>query len=183
MVHEDSRSVVIVETEYPTYSGRLTESFFREPALYSLGSGSWGDGSDDNWDDRNLYLSGYAKIGGPNYVFSEPTGAMVLNHRKSETYKEYKFFYTSSTDFDRSSKVSTNPFVNYYTSKSEHPSEIDPNYKNSTALDRMIYSGVKNTVKTTLDGDLPVIIRTSAPTVAVPTDVGISKLRIDEKKN
>ena len=108
---------------------------------------------------------------------------MVLNHRKSETYKEYKFFYTSSTDFDRSSKVSTNPFVNYYTSKSEHPSEIDPNYKNSTALDRMIYSGVKNTVKTTLDGDLPVIIRTSAPTVAVPTDVGISKLRIDEKKN
>ena len=183
MEHEDSRSVVIVETEYPTYSGRLTESFFREPALYSLGSGSWGDGSDDNWDDRNLYISGSAKIGGPNYVFSEPTGAMVLNHRKSETYKEYKFFYTSSTDFDRSSKVSTNPFVNYYTSKSEHPSEIDPNYKNSTALDRMIYSGVKNTVKTTLDGDLPVIIRTSAPTVAVPTDVGISKLRIDEKKN
>ena len=46
----------------------------------------------------------------------------------------------------------------------------------------MFFSGVKNTVKTTLDGDLPVIIRTNAPTVAVPTDVGISKLRIDEKK-
>ena len=95
---------------------------------------------------------------------------------------EYKFFYTSSTDFDRSTPLSTNKFLNFYTSKSEHPSDRDPEYKNSTALDRMFFSWVKNTVKTTLDGDLPVIIRTNAPTVAVPTDVGISKLRIDEKK-
>ena len=180
--HEDSRSVVIVKTEYPSYSGKITESFFREPALYSLGSGSWGDGSNDNWDDRNLYISASAVIGGPNKIFSEPTGAMILNHRESERNKKYKFFYTSSTDFDRSTPLSTNKFLNFYTSKSEHPSDRDPEYKNSTALDRMFFSGVKNTVKTTLDGDLPVIIRTNAPTVAVPTDVGISKLRIDEKK-
>ena len=180
--HEDSRSVVIVKTEYPSYSGRITESFFREPALYSLGSGSWGDGSDDNWDDRNLYISASAVIGGPNKIFSEPTGAVILNHRESEINKKYKFFYTSSTDFDRSTPLSTNKFLNFYTSKSEHPSDRDPEYKNSTALDRMFFSGVKNTVQTTLDGDLPVIIRTNAPTVAVPTDVGISKLRIDEKK-
>ena len=31
-----------------------------------------------------------------------------------------------------------------------------------------------------LDGDLPIIIRKTAPTVAVPTDVGISDLQVDE---
>ena len=37
---------------------------------------------------------------------------------------------------------------------------------------------IKNT---TIDGDSPVIIRTSAPTVATPTNFGISGLQIDDE--
>ena len=45
----------------------------------------------------------------------------------------------------------------------------------------MFFEGVKNTSETTIDGDLPFIITTTAPTVAVPTSKGISKLTIDQK--
>ena len=44
----------------------------------------------------------------------------------------------------------------------------------------MFYEGVKNTSNTTLDGDLPVIVRTTAPTVAIPTNFGTSQLQIDD---
>ena len=37
-------------------------------------------------------------------------------------------------------------------------------------------------VNTTLNGDLPIIVKISAPTVAVPTDIGISKLKVDESR-
>ena len=170
--HEDSRSLVMVKAEYPTYDANITERLFREPSLYKFAA-------NDNYEDRNLYISGSAKYGGPNYVFSEPTGAMATVNRISTHNKVYKFFYTSSADFDRSSRYTTNPTLNFYTSKSLNETDLDPEYQYVLALNRSIYEGVKNTVHTTLDGDLPIIVRTSAPTVAVPTDVGISKLKID----
>ena len=45
----------------------------------------------------------------------------------------------------------------------------------------MFYDGVKNTSDTTIDGDLPFIVTMTAPTVAVPTTKGISKLSVNQK--
>ena len=173
--HEDSRSIVIVETAYPTYTASIDSSdTFEKPALYKLNQ------TNDNYEDRNLYISASAKYGGPNYVFSEPTGAVILENRKSEINQEYRFFYTSSDGFDRSSKYTTNKFQNFYTSKSLVESDLDPEYQYVLPLNRMFYEGVKNTSNTTLDGDLPVIVRTTAPTVAIPTNFGTSQLQIDD---
>ena len=47
----------------------------------------------------------------------------------------------------------------------------------------MFFKGVKNTSETTIDGDLPFIVTQTAPTVAVPTTKGISKLTIDQKSD
>ena len=177
--HEDSRSLVIVNSDYPTYEATVSGSMFLAPSLYKLAA-------NDNYNtqaqgrDRNLYISGSAKYGGPNYVFSEPTGAMATANRISIDNKVYKFFYTSSADFDRSSRYTTNPTLNFYSSKSLNETDLDPEYQYVLALNRSFYEGVKNTIHTTLDGDLPIIVRTSAPTVAVPTDVGISKLKVDK---
>ena len=172
--HEDSASIVSIQTEYPTYTGEIDSSdTFLKPSLYKFEA-------NDNFDDRNLYISGSAKYGGPNYVFTEATASMVMESRLSEHNLEYQFFYTSSGDFDRSSRFTTDPFLNFYTSKSLHPSDLDPEYDNILALNRSFYEGVKNSRATTLDGDLPIIIRTSAPTVATPVDFGISRLRIDD---
>lgn len=176
--HEDSRSLVILETDpaqtYPNYDANINERLFREPSLYRFATS-------DNYEDRNLYISGSAKYGGPNYVFSEPTGAMALQNRISENNKEYKFFYTSSLEFDMGSRYTSDIYIHKYTSKSLHETDLDPEYDKILAWNRSFFEGVKNTTHTTLDGDLPIIVRTSAPTVAVPTDLGISKLKIDKK--
>jgi len=173
---ETSHSVIKIESEYPNYDGTVdkTQRSFEFPALYNFAT-------NDNYDDRNLYISGSAKVGGPNYVFSEPTGAMVINQRLSEHNQEYKFFYTSSADFEKSSRFSIHPLENLYNSRSLHESDRDTSYQHTTAFKRMFYEGVKNTSDTTLDGDLPVIITTTAPTVAIPGNKGFGKLTIDQK--
>ena len=47
-----------------------------------------------------------------------------------------------------------------------------------TALNRSFYEGVKNTISTTIDGDYPVVIRVTSPTVAVPTDSTDTNLNV-----
>ena len=61
-------------------------------------------------------------------------------------------------------------------------SDLDTGYQHITAWNRSFYEGVKNTSNTTLDGDSPIIIRTTSPTVAVPTDSPDSNLTIIDKE-
>ena len=179
--NETSHSITKFTAEYPSYTASIdTNDRFYTPSLYKFEA-------NDNYEDRNLYISGSAKYGGPNYVFSEPTGAMVIESRKSTYNTEYRYFYTSSDDYDRSSKFTSNRFLNFYTSKSLVESDRDPEYQYVLSLNRSFYEGVKNTKDTTLDGDIPVIIKTSAPTVAVPivklgdpNQGGRGVLRIDD---
>ena len=172
---EASHSVLKLEAEYPFYEGEIDSSdTFRKPSLYKFTT-------NDNFVDRNTYISGAVTFGGPSSIYSEATGAMVINQRLSEHNQEYKFFYNSDDAYLKSSKYSINPFENLYSSRSLHPSDRDTSYQETTAFKRLFYEGVKNTSETTLDGDLPFIVTMTAPTVAVPTTKGISKLTIDQK--
>ena len=172
---ETSHSILKIETEYPYYEGNIDSSdTFEKPSLYKFTT-------NDNLDDRNTYISGSVTYGGPDSIYQEATGAMVTEQRLSEQNKEYKFFYDNESDYARSSKYSINPFENFYSSRSLHASDLDSEYQNITSFNRLFYEGVKNTSDTTIDGDLPVIVTTTAPTVAVPTTKGISKLSIDQK--
>ena len=100
----------------------------------------------------------------------------------SENNLEYKFFYTSSIEYDLSQKYTLDNFLHLYTSKSLHPTDLDAGYQNITPFRRSFYEGVKNTKNTTIDGDYPVIIRTTSPTIAVPTDGADSNLRVVDDK-
>tara|TARA_B100000902_G_C27322317_1_gene925534 strand:+ start:5882 stop:10303 length:4422 start_codon:yes stop_codon:yes gene_type:complete len=175
---EASHSLLKISTEYPVYEGELDKQVFRFdlPSLYKFAA-------NDNFDDRNLYISGSAKYGTPDYVYQEPTGAMVINQRLSEHNQEYKFFYNSAEDWAKSSLYSIDPHVNFYNSKSLYTSDKDTSYQHTLAFRRLFYEGVKNTSDTTIDGDLPFIVTSTAPTVAVPTNSGISKLSIDQSGN
>ena len=181
--HEDSRSIVNVKTEYPNYVGNIdSNDTFRRPSLYSFGvNDNFYSNSPDNPSDRNFYISGSAKQGGPNYVYTEATGAMVTENRISLHNKEYAFFYTSSEHYDKSSHFTPRKDFNFYYSSSYNETDLDPGYDEILPLNRSFYEGVKNTIDTTLDGDSPVIIRTTAPTTAIPiTGLGLSKLKIDD---
>ena len=173
---EASQSILSISTEYPYYEGEVDSSdTFEKPSLYEFDY-------NDNHDDRSLYISASATWGGPNYVYTEATGAMIVQNRLSEHNLEYKFFYTSSAEFDKSMKYSLNNFEHFYTSKSLHPTDLDTEYQNTTAWRRMCFEGVKNTKETTIDGDYPVVIKTTSPTVAVPTKFTDSNLKIIDDK-
>ena len=173
--NEASHSVLTIETEYPNFEGEIDSSdTFIKPSLYRFDV-------NDNFDDRNTYVSGTAVFGGPSSVYSEATASMTLDSRLSENNQFYKFTYDSEHDYSFSSKYSIDSFENLYSSRSLHESDLDSEYQNITAWKRLFYEGVKNTSDTTLDGDLPIIVTTTAPTVAVPTTKGIGKLSIDQR--
>jgi len=170
---EVSHSVLKISTEYPNYEGTIDKesSPFLLPSLYKFGF-------NHNLDDIATYVSASVKFGGPDRVFQEVTGSIVLNQRLSQYNQEYKYFYSSAADFDRSQKYTSDNFLNLYSSKSLVESDLDANYQFNTATKRLFYEGCKNTKSTTLDGDQPVIIRTTSPTVAVPTDIGDANLKV-----
>ena len=91
---EASQSVFTIEGEYPSYEGEVDSSdTFEKPSLYKFDY-------NDNFDERSFYVSASATFGGPSSVYSEATGAMITQNRLSERNLEYKFFYTSSAEFD-----------------------------------------------------------------------------------
>jgi hypothetical protein len=55
---------------------------------------------------------------------------------------------------------------------------LDTDYQHTTATRRLFYEGCKNTKSTTPDGGQPVVIRTTSPTIAVPTDAADSNLKV-----
>ena len=82
----------------------------------------------------------------------------------------------------RSQRYTIDNFLHLYSSKSLVETDLDTNYQHNTATRRLFFEGCKNTKFTTLDGDSPIVIRTSAPTVAIPTDQADSNLRVVEDK-
>ena len=170
--HEDSRSVITPSSEYPNYTGEVNNrDVFLTPSLYNLGV-------NNNYEDRNLYISSSVKYGGPNRVFSEVTCSIIDNNRTSFSNREYRFFYTSSADFDRSEIKNPNNYKNFYTSRSLVETDLDPEYQFILPLNRSFYEGVKNTKDTTIDGDSSIVVRVTSPTVAVPFDSADSNLQV-----
>ena len=170
--HEDSKSVILPTGEYRNYTGEINNrDVFLTPSLYKLAA-------NDNYDDRNLYISSSVKYGGPNKIFSEVTCSVIDSNRISLNNKEYRFFYTSSADFDRSEINNPDSAKNFYSSKSLVETDLDPEYQNILAFNRSFYEGVKNTQDTTLDGDSPIVLRKTSPTVAVPFDSADSNLTV-----
>ena len=92
--------------------------------------------------------------------------------------QQYKFYYTSSAHYAQSQLTSLDRYVNLYSSKSLVETDLDPGYQHITALNNSFYEGVKNTISTTTDGDYPIVIRVTSPTVAVPTDSTDTNLNI-----
>ena len=173
--NEQSHSVLKIETEYPNYEGTIDSSqTFEKPSLYKFGF-------DDNYDDRAIYVSASVKFG-TDRVFQEVTGSVVENNRLSDLNLEYKYFYTSSIDYMRSQRYTIDNFLHLYSSKSLVETDLDTNYQHNTATRRLFFEGCKNTKLTTTDGDYPVIIRTTSPTIALPTDSADSNLKVVDDK-
>ena len=183
--NEASRSVIIVGTEFPNFTGNIDSTdVFRTPSLYRFAS-------NDNFSDRNLYIEATASFGGPNKVFTEATSSFIENKKIPTNGNQiYNFFYTSSAEYEKSNRKTTSAgnrlytdtgelgFLHFFTSKSLAHTDVDPGYSEITAFNNSFYEGVKNTIETTLDGKLPIITTRSSPTVAVPVDGVIGDISV-----
>ena len=171
--NENSASIVSIGSEFPNYDANVTagNDYLAKPSLYKFSTNF-------NFDDPTLYLNGSTSYGGPDKVFQEISGSVILDNRKSLTNREFKYFYTSSAEYDVSNIYSSDNVENLFTSRSLIETDLDTNYKDSTGLNNLVYAGVKNTRETTIDGDSPIIIRRTAPTVAVPVDGATSDLQV-----
>ena len=174
--NEQSHSVFKIETEYPNYEGTIEKetSPFSLPSLYRFDYNS-------HLDEIATYVSASVKFG-TDRVFQEVTGSVVENNRLSDLNLEYKYFYTSSIDYMRSQRYTIDNFLHLYSSKSLVETDLDTNYQHNTATRRLFFEGCKNTKLTTTDGDYPVIIRTTSPTIALPTDSADSNLKVVDDK-
>ncbi len=173
--------VLTIETEFPYYTSSINyvNEHLALPSLYKFsGSDSRAVSDDVTNDDINLYISASAEYGGPDSVFQDPFAIQITGSRKSRFNLKYKFHYTSSLDWADSNIHSIDLDENKYTSKSLEETDIDTKYEQFTGLRRSFYEGVEHSRATTLDNDFPVIVRISAPTVAVPTTVGISDIDV-----
>ena len=183
--NEASRSVIIVGTEFPNFTGNIDSTdVFRTPSLYRFAA-------NDNFSDRNLYIEATASFGGPNKVFTEATSSFIENKKIPTNGNQiYNFFYTSSAEYEKSNRKTTSAgnrlytdtgelgFLHFFTSKSLAHTDVDPGYSEITAFNNSFYEGVKNTIETTLDGKLPIITTRSSPTVAVPVDGVIGDISV-----
>ena len=171
--NETSASVISLGSEFPNYDSTITagNDYLAKPSLYKFATNF-------NFDDPTLYVNGETSYGGPDKVFQEITGSTITDNRKSLTNKEFRFFYNSTANYDISNIYSTDNLENLYSSRSLVETDLDTNYKDSTGLNNLVYAGVKNTRETTIDGDSPVIVRRTAPTVAVPVDGATSDLQV-----
>ena len=173
MEHENeaSSSALSLTTEFSDLIGNVN-SDLQEPSLYKFASNF-------NYTDEPLrYINATTRYGGPDKVFQEISGSVIVDNRQSLLNKEFRFFYTSSADYDDSNIYSTDKLLNLYNSSSLVHTDLDTNYEESTALNNTMYEGVKNTSNTTIDGGQPVVIRREAPTVAVPIDGVVSDLKV-----
>ena len=177
--HEDSRSIVLPKGEFPNFDGRvrLDLDILGQPSLYNFAK-------NDNFDETLRYVNATASYGGPNKIFQEATGSLILNNRLSLTNKEFRYFYTSSEDYDKSNIYTNDKLFNLYNSSSRVDSDVESVFLTSTAFQNSFFNGVINTNETTIDGDSPVVIRTTPPLVAVPADLATSDIRVfDEGEN
>tara|TARA_X000001382_G_scaffold49823_2_gene33742 strand:- start:364 stop:2496 length:2133 start_codon:yes stop_codon:yes gene_type:complete len=170
---ETSASVVSLEAEFPNFEDTITAGidFLQKPSLYKFTKNY-------EYDDQSLYINGSTTYGGPDKVFQEISGSLIFDNRKSLTNREFRYFYDSVADYDVSNIYSSDNNENLYTSRSLIETDLDANYQDNTGLNNLIYAGVKNTRGTTIDGDSPVIVRRTAPTVAVPVDGVTSDLQV-----
>jgi len=182
------------------YFGNISESFFHEPSFYLIGSASLSSSLNDNrYTDSfaRCYWTGSAS-GSPEGVklqdvlFNEAVHPFISSSRKSDIFEVREIFYTSSaavgtagaaTGLGRMelAPLSSSAFHAY--SSSFKKTDYNPIADYFTGYRRSVYDGVKNTIDTTSDKELPIIVQASSPTAVVSKPAGSGKkLEVIRKK-
>ena len=187
------RPVISITSSREDFNGIISESFSREPSLYLVASSSLSASFNrlTRYRDSFVRSSTTYKTGSiaqgvkiPDVLFNEALSPFISSSRESERFETRDIFYTSSAAVGEAGTTSLSstiyaPFSSsalHAYSSSLKKAEYQPPSDYLTGYRRSQFEGVKNTIDTTTDGELPVIV------VAASTTAVISKQSGDGKK-
>ena len=191
------RPVLSITSSRDDYSGVLSESFSREPSLYLVASSSLSASFNRLTRYRDSFVRSYSTgsitqgVKTPDVLFNEVLSPFISSSRESERFETRDIFYTSSAAVGEAGTTSLSktiyaPFSSsalHAYSSSFKKAEYQPPSDYLTGYRRSQFEGVKNTINTTTDGELPVIVGASSPTAVISKQSGEGKkLEVIRKK-
>ena len=187
-----NRPVMSITSSRLDYEGTISESLAFEPSTYLLKSASLSSSlgfTERRYLEANveygsrLYMSSSrvtftpqlssSRIYSPDIFFTEAVSTFVSSSREHPTLEEIEIHYTTGSSLgylsprlvDQAHYSSSN-FVAY--SSSLKPARVQRPTDYISGLKRW-YQGTKNTRKTTTDGQLPFIVKSSPQTAIIST--------------
>ena len=191
------RPVLSITSSRDDYSGVISESFVREPSLYLVASSSLSASFNRLTRYRDSFVRSYSTgsitqgVKVPDVLFNETLSPFISSSRESERFETRDIFYTSSAAVGEAGTTSLSktiyaPFSSsalHAYSSSFKKAEYQPPSDYLTGYRRSQFEGVKNTINTTTDGELPVIVGASSPTAVISKQSGEGKkLEVIRKK-
>ena len=191
------RPVLSITSSREDYTGVLSESFSREPSLYLVASSSLSASFNRLTRYRDSFVRSYSTgsitqgVKVPDVLFNEVLSPFISSSRESERFETRDIFYTSSAAVGEAGTTSLSstiyaPFSSsalHAYSSSFKKAEYQPPSDYLSGYRRSQFEGVKNTINTTTDGELPVIVGASSPTAVISKQSGEGKkLEVIRKK-
>ena len=191
------RPVLSITSSREDYTGILSESFSREPSLYLVASSSLSASFNRLTRYRDSFVRSYSTgsitqgVKTPDVLFNEVLSPFISSSRESERFETRDIFYTSSAAVGEAGTTSLSstiyaPFSSsalHAYSSSFKKAEYQPPSDYLSGYRRSQFEGVKNTINTTTDGELPVIVGASSPTAVISKQSGEGKkLEVIRKK-
>ena len=191
------RPVLSITSSRDDYSGVLSESFSREPSLYLVASSSLSASFNRLTRYRDSFVRSYSTgsitqgVKVPDVLFNEVLSPFISSSRESERFETRDIFYTSSAAVGEAGTTSLSPTIYapfsssalHAYSSSFKKAEYQPPSDYLSGYRRSQFEGVKNTINTTTDGELPVIVGASSPTAVISKQSGEGKkLEVIRKK-
>jgi hypothetical protein len=188
-----NRPVVSITSSRLDYEGTISESFAYEPSTYLLKSASLSSSlgfTERRYLEANveygsrLFVSSSGRIThtpalsssrvySPDVFFTEAVSTFISSSREHPSLEEREIFYTTGSSLGylsprlvEQAHYSSSKFIAY--SSSLKPARVQRPTDYISGLKRG-YQGTKNTRKTTTDGKLPFIVKSSPQTAVVST--------------
>ncbi len=188
-----NRPVVSITSSRLDYNGTISESFAYEPSTYLLKSASLSSSlgfTERRYLEANveygsrLFVSSSGRIThtpalsssrvySPDIFFTEAVSTFVSSSREHPSLEEIEIHYTTGSSLGylsprlvEQAHYSSSKFIAY--SSSLKPARVQRPTDYISGLKRG-YQGTKNTRKTTTDGKLPFIVKSSPQTAVVST--------------
>tara|TARA_Y100000593_G_scaffold1198_1_gene2416 strand:+ start:6474 stop:12662 length:6189 start_codon:yes stop_codon:yes gene_type:complete len=168
-------------TTYDSYTGRIPVYSYETGSSYVSSSGQYSTYEASGSEVRDRFTEGsiWSRLNNNDAFYSHST----------ITYGDVKYaevlqpIITGSRMYGRNQKIrkfystAASASADNYHSSSWKNVDLDPKAEENEALFNMLYAGVKNTLKTTLDGGSPIEVVVTAPTKLVTTKTAESSLK------